>query len=87
VQKNPLIKTEAFVNGKWTSAGTGKTFNVINPATAEIIAAVPDMNREDVRFAIDSAHEAWPSYRALTAHARAGLLKKWYTLIIEHKED
>jgi succinate-semialdehyde dehydrogenase/glutarate-semialdehyde dehydrogenase len=87
VQKNSLIKSEAYVNGKWVNAGTGKTFNVNNPATGELIASIPDMNRDDVRQAIEAADDAWPSYRSLTAYQRATLLKKWYALILEHKEE
>jgi succinate-semialdehyde dehydrogenase/glutarate-semialdehyde dehydrogenase len=87
VNKNNLIKTEAYVNGEWISAASGKTFEVNNPATGELIAAIPDMNREDVRIAIDAANEAWHSYRDLTATQRANLLKKWYSLILENKEE
>ncbi len=86
MEMNNLLKTSAFVNGKWLAAGSGQTFDVINPATGELIAAVPDMNRDDVRLAIDAAHEAWPLYRALTANDRAQLMKKWYALILENKE-
>jgi succinate-semialdehyde dehydrogenase/glutarate-semialdehyde dehydrogenase len=71
VQKNNLIKSEAYVNGKWVAAGTGKTFDVNNPATREFIASIPDMSREDVRLAIDAANNAWYSYRELTAGQRA----------------
>ncbi|MCW3082266.1 NAD-dependent succinate-semialdehyde dehydrogenase [Segetibacter sp.] len=87
MQKNNLIKKEAYVNGKWVSARSGKTFEVNNPATGALIASIPDMNREDVRAAIDAANESWHSYRDLTANERAGLLKKWYALILENKEE
>ena len=84
---NNLLKNQAFVNGKWVNAASGKTFNVINPATGEIIGAVPDMSREDVRQAIEAADAAWPAYRDLTAKERSELLRKWFNLIIAHKED
>ncbi|HVG16078.1 MAG TPA: NAD-dependent succinate-semialdehyde dehydrogenase [Chitinophagaceae bacterium] len=87
MQKNSFIKTEAYINGKWVAAGSGKTFDVINPATGEIIAGVPDMDREDVRHAIDAANDAWPAYRELTANQRAVLLKKWYALILQNREE
>lgn len=82
-----LLRTQAYVNGKWVNAGSGKTFQVSNPATGEVIAAVPDMNREDVRKAIDAADAAWPAYRELTAKERSVLLRNWFNLIIEHKEE
>lgn len=84
---NSLLKTKAYVNGQWVSAASSNTFNVINPATGELIASIPDMNREDVSEAIDAAYNAWPSFRDLTAGERASLLKKWYTLILEHKQE
>src|SRR3954449_12634052 len=56
---NSLLKTRAFVNGEWINAASGKTFDVTNPATGELIASIPDMNRDDVSQAIDAAHDAW----------------------------
>jgi succinate-semialdehyde dehydrogenase/glutarate-semialdehyde dehydrogenase len=81
------MKTDAYVNGEWVSAVSGKTFSVNNPATGELIANIPDMHREDVRAAIDAAHDAWHPYKNLTANERADLLKKWYALILENKHD
>ena len=31
-----------FINGKWVTAESGKTFDVVNPATEEVIAQVPE---------------------------------------------
>jgi succinate-semialdehyde dehydrogenase/glutarate-semialdehyde dehydrogenase len=87
VASSTLIRTQAYVNGQWVSAASGKTFQVNNPATGELIATVPDMSREDVRQAIDAAYAAWPAYRDLTAGERATLLKKWYGLILQHKQE
>jgi succinate-semialdehyde dehydrogenase / glutarate-semialdehyde dehydrogenase len=81
-----LIKTQAYVNGQWLNADSRKTFDVINPATGELIAKVPDMNRADVRKAIDAANAAWPAYRDLTARERSSLMKQWYALILAHKD-
>ena len=82
-----LIKTQAYVNGQWVNSDSGKTFDVINPATGELIAKVPDMNRADVRKAIDAANAAWPAYRDLTARERSSLMKQWYALILAHKDE
>ena len=82
-----LIKTQAYVNGQWVNSDSGKTFDVINPATGELIAKVPDMNRADVRKAIDAANAAWPAYRDLTARERSSLMKQWYALILANKDE
>ncbi len=87
MEQNNLIRSQAYINGQWVSAAGRQTFDVTNPATGETIAAVPDMDREDVRKAIDAADAAWPAYRDLTAKERASLLRNWYNLIMEHKEE
>jgi succinate-semialdehyde dehydrogenase/glutarate-semialdehyde dehydrogenase len=75
------------VNGEWANAASGETFEVIDPATGEVIASVPDMGQADVRAAIDQANAAWPAFRDLTAKERANLLRKWFMLILEHKDE
>jgi succinate-semialdehyde dehydrogenase / glutarate-semialdehyde dehydrogenase len=87
MKPNNLIRSHAFVGGQWVTATSKNTFEVTNPATGEVIAAVPDMDRNDVRNAIDAADAAWPSYRDLTAKERSALLRNWFNLIMEHKEE
>lgn len=36
-----LLHDKAFISGKWTAAGSGKTFEVANPATGEVILLFP----------------------------------------------
>jgi succinate-semialdehyde dehydrogenase / glutarate-semialdehyde dehydrogenase len=86
VNQENLIKTRSYVNGQWVNSASGKTFDVINQASGELIAKVTDMDREDVRRAVDAANDAWPAYRDLTARERSSLLKQWYALIIAHKD-
>jgi succinate-semialdehyde dehydrogenase/glutarate-semialdehyde dehydrogenase len=81
-----LLQSKAFSNGQWVDAASGKTFEVTNPATGEVITSVPDMNREDVRKAIEAADAAWPQYRSLAAKERSALLRRWFNLIMEHQE-
>lgn len=87
MQQITIRKTEAYVNGQWVKAGSGKTFDVKNPSNDEVIAAVPDMDRTDVRKAIEAATTAWPQYRDLTGKERAALLRAWFNLMMEHKEE
>jgi len=81
-----LVRRAAYVNGEWIAAASGKTFDVVNPATGERIGSVPDMDRGDVRRAIDAADAAWPDYRDRTAKERSEILRRWFGLIMEHRE-
>lgn len=87
MNQNSLIRTQSYVNGQWINAAGGRTFEVNNPATGELIATVTDMNRTDVSKAVDAAYDAWPSYRDLTAKERSDLMRRWFTLILEHREE
>jgi succinate-semialdehyde dehydrogenase / glutarate-semialdehyde dehydrogenase len=82
-----LLKKLSYIGGRWEAAESGRTFDVLNPATGERIGSVPDMDRADVRRAIDAADQAWPAYRALTAKNRSDLMKKWHSLILDHQEE
>ncbi len=81
-----LLKTDAYINGKWVDAG-GKTIPVTNPATGEVIANVADHGAEMTRTAIEAAEVAQKKWAALTAKDRAVIMRRWYNLIMENQED
>jgi len=62
-----LFRFKAFVGGDWVEADSGKTFEVTNPATGEVIGTVPDMGEAETLRAIDAADKAWPAWRKKTA--------------------
>ncbi|MBV7539160.1 NADP-dependent succinate-semialdehyde dehydrogenase [Duganella sp. sic0402] len=86
--KDPsLLRQQAYINGEWTDADSGKTLPVTNPATGEQIGAVPVMGAAETRRAIDAANAAWPAWRKKTAGERARILRKWNDLILENTDD
>ena len=82
-----LFRTQCYVAGEWCGADSGATIAVHNPATGEQLGTVPKMGRLETRRAIDAANAAWPAWRALTAGARAKVLRKWFDLIVDNQED
>jgi succinate-semialdehyde dehydrogenase/glutarate-semialdehyde dehydrogenase len=82
-----LLRADAYVNGEWTGAKSGERFAVTNPATGETIADVANLDVSDVKTAIEAANTAGPAWRAKTAKERAGLLRKWFELIMANQED
>ncbi|MBB4122995.1 NAD-dependent succinate-semialdehyde dehydrogenase [Martelella radicis] len=83
-----LARSGAFVAGAWTETATGgKTFDVTNPATGEVIATLPDCDREDVDKAIDAAHAAQKSWAKRTGKERAAVLRKLYDLMVANADD
>ncbi len=82
-----LLSQAGLIGANWVAAHSGKTVDVINPATQEAIGTVPDMDGEDTRAAIEAANAAWKSWKAGTHAERAILLEKWFDLMIENLED
>jgi succinate-semialdehyde dehydrogenase/glutarate-semialdehyde dehydrogenase len=86
--KDPsLFKEEAFINGKWVKSNSGKTFPINNPATNEIIAQVVNLDATEAEKAIAAANEAFPKWKGITGKERAGLMRKWFDLILQNKDD
>ena len=86
--KDPsLFKTQSYLNGEWIDADSGKRFDVDNPADGAIVASVPDCGAAETKRAIAAADAALPAWRALTAKARAAILRKWYELILANADD
>lgn len=82
-----LYEPKSLIRGQWTNASSGQTFAVMNPATGQEIASVADLSAEDCRAAIDAAEAAFPAWAALTAKARAQVLKRWFHLLETHAEE
>ncbi len=60
--------TSAFINGRFQSAKSGKTFDTINPATGEILAKLAACNSEDIDLAVSKAREAFDQGRWSKLH-------------------
>ncbi|KKB77827.1 succinate-semialdehyde dehydrogenase [Devosia soli] len=85
--KDPsLFRQAALVGETWTEAnGTG--IAVTDPATGESIGYVPKLGVAETRTAIGFAEKAQKSWAARTAKERSNILRRWFDLMIENKED
>lgn len=84
--KDPtLLKTNGLINGQWVQGGA--RFDVHDPATGLKLADVANLGPADAEAAIAAADKAWPAWRAKTAKERAGILRKWYDLLMANQED
>ena len=82
-----LLKEHGYVNGQWVGDDAKSRFDVMNAYSNEVISSLPDMGKKETDEAIDAANNAWPEWRARTAKERAGILKKWFDLIMANQED
>lgn len=84
---SPFLRDAGYINGSWTAGGATKTFDVLNPATGEVLASLPDMGAAETREAIDAAYAAQPAWAARPAKERAGILRKWHDLMVAHADE
>ncbi|MDE3876995.1 NAD-dependent succinate-semialdehyde dehydrogenase [Sinorhizobium meliloti] len=85
--KDPsLFREAALVGRRWISAD-GSGVVVKNPATGELVGYVPKLGATETKEAIDAAAVAQKGWAARTAKERSGILRKWFELMIDNKDD
>ena len=83
-----LATDKALIAGEWIAAGdAGKTFDVTNPSTGDVIATLPNMGRAETARAIDAAYKAQKLWAAKTGKERAAVLRKLYDLLVANADD
>ncbi len=82
-----LLRPQGYVGGRWVDAHGGAVVEVMNPATGECLGTVPDMGARETREAIEAAHGAFGGWAVRTGKERAGILRRWYELLLVHQED
>jgi succinate-semialdehyde dehydrogenase/glutarate-semialdehyde dehydrogenase len=75
------------IGGEWTNSRSGKTLDVINPATEEVIGTAAHAEQADLDAAIAAAETGFATWRATSAYKRAQVMRKAASLIRERRDD
>jgi len=67
-------ETQLLIGGSWVDAGDG-TYDIVNPATEQVVGQAPNASAEDARRAAAAAAEAFPAWAATPVEQRLALLK------------
>jgi succinate-semialdehyde dehydrogenase/glutarate-semialdehyde dehydrogenase len=81
-----FLKTQAYIDGAWCDANDGRTLDVTDPGSGDLIGTVPMMGAGETRRAIAAAQRAMPAWAALTAGARAKILRRFFDLMMAHQD-
>jgi 1-pyrroline dehydrogenase len=76
-----------FVGGKWVDAVDGGTAEILNPATSETIAEVPQGTEADVDRAVEAAEKALPEWLETTPQERSELLLRLAEVIDQNADE
>ena len=87
LQDRALLRSQAFIDGRWRSGDSGATDEVRNPATGKGIGLVPKMGAAETRRAVEAAASAFPGWRDRPAKQRSTLLRRWFDLITANLND
>lgn len=75
-----------YINGQWVNALDEHTYDLLNPATEELLHTISYGNEKDCKVAIDAAQAAFIKWRQTTPYARAAILKKAADYLRENLE-
>lgn len=78
-----------WINGESVSAQNGTTFDVLNPATEEVIATVAEANEQDIDKAVQAATAAFyeGEWTKMEAATRSHLIYTFADLLEDHREE
>src|SRR5919112_45241 len=83
-----VMRKQLFINGDWRDAAGGKTIEVVNPATEEIIAEVASAEQSDVDAAVQAARAAFEGpWSKLSARERGRLVYKLGERLMERADE
>src|SRR6478672_9207171 len=80
------MRTQMWINGQFVAAASGRTFDVLDPATEEVVERVPAGGSADVDAAVSAASAAFPAWRSLGAGERAEMLHEVARKLTEQTE-
>ncbi len=79
---------QMFINGQWSDAASGRTFETPNPATGETLARVAEGDAEDIDRAVRAARAAFDGpWSRMTASERGRIIWRIGDLILEHTDE
>src|ERR1035437_2499036 len=58
-RREPVPRYRLYIDGAWSEASGGATYNLLNPATEAVIAQAPNASRADLERAITAARQAF----------------------------
>ena len=80
---------QLFINGQWSDAASGKTFETPDPATGETLARIAEGDAEDINRAVKAARKAFEEgpWSRMTPSERGRIVWKIGDLILEHTDE
>lgn len=79
--------TQLFINGEFVTSKATKFFDVLNPATQDVVTRTPLATPQELQAAVDAAAAAYPAWRKTPISVRQRVLFKYQQLLRENSEE
>ncbi|WP_274424979.1 NAD-dependent succinate-semialdehyde dehydrogenase [Chelativorans sp. YIM 93263] len=85
-QNSNYPDTQLFIDGEWRPGAEGKTIDVVDPATEEVIGTVAHATKTDLDAALAAVERGFKTWSAVSAFERAKLMRKAANLLRERSD-
>ncbi|TDH34510.1 NAD-dependent succinate-semialdehyde dehydrogenase [Pseudohoeflea suaedae] len=82
-----LLRSFSYIDGKWTAATDGAALRVTNPADGSEFGEIAALSSDESAAAVEAAQTAFAGWAALLPQVRSKILRRWFDLMGEHRED
>ncbi len=82
-----FFRSQCYIDGEWVGADSGETFEVLDPASGELVGRAPAMGAEETDRAISAASKALPAWGALTGKERGAYLLRMFNDITQNADE
>ena len=81
------LPTNLWIGGRQVPATDNRTFDVINPATGKVLAAVADAQPHDGARALNAAAAAQPGWAVTAPRERSQILRRAWELVMARRDQ
>ncbi|MFQ6185968.1 NAD-dependent succinate-semialdehyde dehydrogenase [Sinorhizobium meliloti] len=79
--------TRLYIGGEWRDASDGRTLDVVNPVSGEVIGQVAHASKIDLEHAVDAVAEGFRKWSAVSAFERYKIIRKAASLLRDRLEE
>jgi malonate-semialdehyde dehydrogenase (acetylating)/methylmalonate-semialdehyde dehydrogenase len=81
-----VVENKLLIDGQWRSSAATEWFDILDPATQELVARVPQATDAEFKEAVDSAADAFKTWRDVPVPQRIRIMLKYQQLIRENND-
>lgn len=81
------VPDRLLIGGEWRDASDGREYEVINPASEDVLAKIPFASEVDIRQALEASLDGFASWSATDVWVRSNVLRRIAVLLRERIED